>query len=107
MNETNTNTNDADVVGDRILCAWRTGPGFVWIQTRSPEFARKLSRRSDARLVARGVAGGFLRTFCFRHSLTWARKLITRYTRNEPRTNARKPAPASPVANACAEVRAK
>jgi hypothetical protein len=29
----------------------------------------------------------FHRTFVFRHSLTWARKLLARYTQNETRTN--------------------
>jgi hypothetical protein len=88
-----------DVIGTPELSAWQTAPGFTWIQTRSPEFARKLSRRSDAQLVARGVAGGYLRTFCFRHSLTWARKLIARYTASETVTNAPKTAPALGVAN--------
>ena len=86
------------VIGTRELAAWQTAPGFCWLQTSRPDFARKLARRSDAQLVAVGVAGGFLRAFCFRHSLTWAARLIGRYTRNEPRTNARKPAPESPAA---------
>lgn len=94
-----------DVIGTRELSAWQTAPGFVWIQTRRPDYARKLARRQDARLVAVGVAGGFLRTFCFRHSLTWARKLLARYTASETVTSEAKTAPASPVANERAEVR--
>jgi hypothetical protein len=94
-----------EVIGTRDLAAWQTAPGFTWIQTRSPDFARKLSRRADAQLVAVGVAGGFLRTFCFRHSLRFARGLIARYTASEARTNARKIAPESPAAGERAEVR--
>lgn len=94
-----------DTVGTRELNAWQTAPGSVWIQTRSPEFARKLARRADCRLVAKGVAGGFLRTFIMPRPLTFARKLICRYIADETRTNDVKTAPASPVANDCAEVR--
>lgn len=76
-----------EAIGDRWLSAWQVGPGTVWVQTRLPHFARKLSQRSDSRLVARGIAGGYLRTFEFQHGLAWARRLITRYTRNETPTN--------------------
>lgn len=88
-----------DVIGTPELSAWQTAPGCTWLQTRSPEYARKLSRRADCRLVAVGVAGGFMRTFCARHSLRWARSLIARYTRNEMHANDAKTAPASRVAN--------
>jgi hypothetical protein len=94
-----------DVIGTSEISAWQTAPGWCWLQTRSPEFARKLSRRSDGQLVARGVAGGYLRTFCFRHSLTWARKLIARYTASETVTSEAKTAPESPVASEREEVR--
>ena len=77
-------------IGDRLLCAWQPVPGVCWVQTRSPQFARKLSQRSDSRLVTYGVAGGYLRTFGFKHGLAWARRLIARYqTKNETPTNAR------------------
>jgi hypothetical protein len=88
-----------DVIGTPELSAWQTAPGVTWIQTCSPEYARKLARRSDARLVAVGVAGGFMRTCCFRHSLRWARGLIARYTRREACANALKTAPALGVAS--------
>jgi len=80
-------------LGNRELSAWQTAPGVTWIQTRSPKFARKLSQRSDARIVARGVAGGYLRIYEFTHGLAWAGRLIARYTRNNPPTNAWKIAP--------------
>ena len=83
-------------VGDRWLSAWLVAPGVVWVQTRSPQFARKLSQRSDSRLVVQGVAGGYLRTFEFQHRLAWARRLIARYTKNGTATNARKSAPVCP-----------
>jgi hypothetical protein len=67
------------------------------VQTRAPQFARKLSQRKDSRLVVRGVAGGYLRTFGFRHSLTWAQRLIARYTRNAEATNGGLTGPASPA----------
>ena len=69
-----------EVTGDRWLCAWPVAPGAVWVQTRLPQLARKLSQRGDSRLVALGVAGGYLRTFEFKHGLAWARRLIARYT---------------------------
>ena len=75
-------------IGDRTLSAWPVAPGICWVQTRSPVYAKKLSERADARLVEWGVAGGFLRTFEFKHGLAWAQKLITRYTRNDEPTNA-------------------
>ena len=109
MNVTNTTTAPAfgDAIGTRELSAWQTRPGFVWLQSRSPKYSGKLSRRSDARLVAVGVAGGFLRTFEFRHSLSWARKLIARYTTSETRTNARLNAPTCPARRQPAEARDK
>jgi hypothetical protein len=83
------------VIGTDELCAWQPVAGVTWLQTRSPQFARKLSQRQDSRLVMRGVAGGYLRTFEFRHSLTWAQRLLARYTRHAEATNARFTAPAS------------
>ena len=94
-----------DVIGTAEISAWQTAPGVTWIQTRSPEYARKLARRSDARLVAVGVNGGFLRTFVFRHSLKWARTLLARYTAGVTVTNARKTAPESPAAGETPQVR--
>jgi hypothetical protein len=82
----------SETIGDRDLAAWPVAPGITWIQTRSPQFTRKLSQRSDARLVARGVAGGYLRIYEFSHGLAWAQRLIARYT---VPTNARKTSPAS------------
>jgi len=82
--------------GDRYLSAWLVAPGVCWIQTRSPFYARKLEQRADSRLVARGVAGGFLRTFEFHHGLAWAGRLIARYTKNGTPPNAAFSAPAAP-----------
>lgn len=75
-------------VGGRELCAWQPVGGITWVQTRNPEQARRLARRCDGRLVVRGVAGGFLRTFEFKRPLSWAIRLTTRYTANQKVTNA-------------------
>jgi hypothetical protein len=87
-----------ETIGDRWLSAWQVASGMVWVQTRSPQFARKLSQRSDSRLVVRGVAGGYLRTFEFQRGLAWARRLVARYqTKCGTPTNARIIAPACPA----------
>ena len=89
---------NAETIGTRELSAWQVAPGVTWVQTRSPKFARKLWQRSDARPVARGVAGGYLRTFEFQQGMAWARRLVARYqTKTGTPTNARKTAPACPV----------
>jgi len=84
---------NTETIGNRELSAWQVAPGVTWVQTRSPQFARKLSQRGDSRQVACGVAGGYLRTFEFHQGLAWARRLIARYTQNETPTNARKIVP--------------
>lgn len=88
----------SETIGDCWLSAWLVAPSVVWVQTRSPHFSGKLSQRSDSRLVVRGVAGGYMRTFEFQHGLAWARRLIARYQSAEKVTNARNSALASPVA---------
>jgi hypothetical protein len=82
-----------EVIGGPELCAWQPIQGLTWVQTRSPGFALKLSRRRDSRLVVRGVAGGYLRTFEFGRPIAWAQRLITRYTLGETVTNAPKITP--------------
>jgi hypothetical protein len=62
-----------------LISEWPVAPGIWWIQTREPRMARKLSRRTDTRLVAIGVAGGFLRIFEMRRSPAFVRHLIGRY----------------------------
>ena len=85
------------VIGTAELSAWQPSLGIAWVQTRSPQFARKLSQRQDSRLVVRGVAGGYLRTFEFRHGHAWAHRLIARYTQNRKATSARLNIPGAPV----------
>ena len=85
------------VIGSSALSAWQPGYGITWVQTRSPQFARKLSQREDSRLVMCGVAGGYLRTFEFRHSLAWAQRLIDRYTANVKATNEARNASPTPA----------
>ena len=74
-------------VGDRDLCAWQPVRGIVWVQTRNPNHARRLSQREDGKLVAWGVAGGYLKTYEFARSITWAIDLMARYTAAEKATN--------------------
>ena len=77
-----------ETLGSQELCVWQPERGVVWVQTREPRHARRLGQRSDGRLVARGVAGGYLRTFEFRRSLTWAARLVKRYMVGGMATNA-------------------
>jgi hypothetical protein len=86
-----------DTIGNSLISAWLVAPGICWVQTRSPLLARKLLRRADSCLVAFGVAGGYLRTFSFQHRLSWARRLIARYTRIGMATNERFLNPNPPV----------
>ena len=74
-------------VGDQDLCAWQPVHGVVWVQTRNPNHARRLAKRGDGRLVAYGVAGGYLKTFEFRQCLAWAVNLMNRYTAAEVTAN--------------------
>jgi hypothetical protein len=78
---------DSETIGNDDLCAWQVARGVTWVQTRNPKHANRLARRQDSRLVAHGVAGGYLRTFEFIQPLSWARRLIDRYTSNVPVTN--------------------
>lgn len=75
-------------VGNGELCAWQPVRGVVWIQTRDPKHAKLLAKRKAGRLVVRGVAGGFLRTFEFRHSLAGAVRVMARYSAAEETANA-------------------
>ena len=68
-------------IGAHELCAWKVAPGVVWVQTRNAEIAERLKKLKGARLVVRGVQGGYLRTFEFEgRDMTWASKLIARET---------------------------
>jgi hypothetical protein len=88
-----------ETIGTSALSAWMVAPGVTWVQACSSQFAHKLSQRSDSQLVALGVAGGYLRTFEFKHGLSWARRLIDRYQSAETATNARKTADVCPSAS--------
>ncbi|HOX58248.1 MAG TPA: hypothetical protein P5205_19285 [Candidatus Paceibacterota bacterium] len=83
--EGRTGLNEA--IGGQELCAWQPTRGVVWVQTRNPKHARRMAQRGDSRLVARGVAGGYLKTFEFRRSLTWGMRLMKRYMSDVAATN--------------------
>ena len=84
---TNCTTGLNAAIGGHELCAWQPVRGVVWVQTRNPEHARRMAKRADGRLVVRGVAGGYLKTFEFRGSLAWAARLMKRYLTGETATN--------------------
>ena len=85
-------------IGGHELCAWQPVRGVVWVQTRNPKHARRMGQRQDGRLVVRGVAGGYLKTFEFRRSLAWAPRLMKRYLADETATNEGLGRAACPVA---------
>jgi hypothetical protein len=72
--------------GTSQLCVWREAPGVCWFQTRNPAFARKLSQRSKARLVAYSVSRDYLRIFKESIKPWRARNLIDRYLAPTNRT---------------------
>lgn len=61
------------------LSGWPIDKGVSWLQTREPRLARKLERRSDTRLVAFGVADGYVRIFQLRRPPAFVKRLIARY----------------------------
>ena len=65
--------------GQPELCCWCYVSGVCRFQTTHPEFARKLSQRSGARLVAWSVNKGYLRVFEEQIEPWRARELVTRY----------------------------
>jgi len=83
--EGKTGLNEA--IGGPELCAWQPARGVVWVQTRNPLHGRRLAKRGDGRLVVRGVAGGYLKTYEFQKSLTWAARLMKRYLTGETTPN--------------------
>lgn len=88
------------------VTAWRVGPCCSRIEVRTAAHAKRLRERGDTRLVAVGVAGGYLRVFEIRRPPWFVRKLVARYrvkeeTRNEAAANARFCEP--PSSPRCAE----
>src|SRR5262249_31092972 len=69
---------DRDIFGTAELCTWPVAPGVCRFQTRSPEFARKLSQRSGAKLVGWSVMGDYLRIFQEPIEPWRARQFVTR-----------------------------
>ena len=72
-------TESYQTFGTPQLCLWRGAPGVCRFQTRNPVFARKLSQRSKARLIAYSVSGGYLRVFEERIQPWRAKSLVKRY----------------------------
>ena len=76
-----------DTIGNSAISAWLAASGVCWIQTSSARHARRLSQRSDTRMVGKSVAGGFLRTFEVQRPLSWAKRFIRSHEKNEEPTN--------------------
>jgi hypothetical protein len=74
-----TTAGNSETFGTPELCTWAVGSRTCRFQTRRPDFARKLSQRSGARLVAWSVAGGYLRVFQERIEPWRARDLVKRF----------------------------
>ena len=67
-----------ETAGTSICSAWKVAPGTVWVQSRSAQLTKKLKQVTGYREVAYSVMGGYMRTFEFRKSLSWARSWIDR-----------------------------
>jgi hypothetical protein len=83
----NSREKGGSMIGDSVISAWLVEPGVCWIQTSSALYARRLSQRSDTRIVGKGVTGGFLRTFEVQRPLSWAKRFIRSHEKNEEPTN--------------------
>jgi hypothetical protein len=67
-----------ETYGPPEICTWAVGRSVFRFQTNSPEIARKLAKRSKARLVAWGV-NCFLRIYQEPMSRRQAISLVKRY----------------------------
>jgi hypothetical protein len=68
--------------GEGELCGWKTQPRVFIIQTRRPEFARKLRKRQDCSELATVGVNFYLRQFAVSGNWRKIRRLITRYLRS-------------------------
>jgi hypothetical protein len=71
-----------DTIGNSEISAWLVAPSVCRIQTNSARHARRLSQRSDTKVVGVGVAGDYLRIFEVKHPLAWAKRFIARHETN-------------------------
>ena len=72
--------------GTEDLCIWYNRGGGCMIQTRRPEFARKLFQRSDTRLAGEQVHGDYLRIFSISMQPWQVRRLVSRYLQKADQT---------------------
>jgi hypothetical protein len=73
--------NPFKIYGPSELCTWCYAPSICRFQTTSPQFARKLSQRRGASLVAWSVTKQYLRVFEEEIEPWRARSLVKRYLR--------------------------
>src|SRR5262249_35011130 len=65
--------------GPPELCAWQVEPGVFWIETKEPQFSRKLEKRKDMRCVEVNGVNHFRRTFETRGRGRKIRGIINRF----------------------------
>jgi len=65
--------------GPPELCAWQVEPGVFWIETKEPQFSRKLEKRKDMRCVEVNGVNHFRRTFETRGRWRKIRRIIDRF----------------------------
>ena len=70
--------------GEGELCGWKTQPRVFIIQTRRPEFARKLRKRQDCSELATVGVNFYLRQFAVSGDWRKIRRLIKRYLASAP-----------------------
>ena len=65
--------------GPPELCAWQVEPGVFWIETKEPQFSRKLEKPKDMRCVEVNGVNHFRRTFETRGRWRKIRRIIDRF----------------------------
>ena len=65
--------------GSPQLSAWQVAPGEFWIQTTSPDLARKLAKREDAARVGVYGTNHYRQTFAIRGTWRKLRRIIDHY----------------------------
>lgn len=67
---------DERTVGTKDLCAWATSESTCRIQTRIPQYAKRIPKLVEAERVGYGVKGGYLAIFAVRRTLPWVEREV-------------------------------
>jgi hypothetical protein len=65
--------------GPPELCAWKVAPGIFWLQTKDPQYARKLDKREDTRRIAITGVNHYRRTYEMPGSWRKVKGIVDRY----------------------------